>query len=228
MAYPEAVFLVDDEKTEAGKADILTEEAVGPDDEVDFTPGELGDNLLLLGGVAEPAEHLDGDGIGGKTFPEGFEMLLGKHCGWHHEGDLVAVHDGLEGGPDGDFGLAETDIAAKEAVHGPGLFHVAFCILDGLGLVGCLGEGKGIFKGALPCGVVPEGKPGTVSTLGLELEHLGGVIDRGFLGGGTGFIPLVAPEFSEPRGEAGQADVAGEEVGIGKGNVEGDVFGKLD
>lgn len=57
-------------------------------------------------------------------------MLVGQHGGWDEHGHLLAVGGGLEGGADGDFGLAEAHVAADEAVHGLVRLHVG---LDGLG-----------------------------------------------------------------------------------------------
>ena len=51
-------------------------------------------------------------------------MLEGEHgCGDEH-GGLLAVDGGLEGGADGDFGLAEPHIAAYQAIHRLGALHI--------------------------------------------------------------------------------------------------------
>lgn len=75
-------------------------------------------------------------------------MLVGQDRGRNEHGHLLAVLHGLEGGPDGDFGLAEAHVAAHEPVHGHGLLHIA---LDGLGRGGLIGsvfvlEGRSISR----------------------------------------------------------------------------------
>ena len=49
-------------------------------------------------------------------------MLLGEHGGRYQYRDLFPAHDRLEGRSERHFGLAETDVAADQAIHGqPGL-----------------------------------------------------------------------------------------------------------
>ena len=52
-------------------------------------------------------------------------MLEREHRGGREHGHLLAVAQRLEGGAHGDFGLAEADVAAEQAVHGMRDFHVA-------------------------------------------------------------------------------------------------------
>ena len=80
-------------------------------------------------------------------------MLFGKDRCRHQHGDLFAVHDGLEGRADGDLGLAEPHVAAEEAFHGLGVFHVAFNLDDGPRLVRGLFVLEGVLELFLPMGV---------------------------------------------------------------------------
>ena len=48
-------------------------------------------------------------------------MLLGQDGRRHQHRHLLAVHDRLEGRPDGHLGLAVADVAAEQAVHRLGL-----------------------------------------------------------------------------------------------------------
>ena len=59
-------------------------------------------------------------------------MLLGQHRGGHQNGGLLAVQDALHNGPKGHLRFAVAHVAAEEAVHGPGLFHVLFDVGNGL------------------------------------------------------------------------------------------------
>ena len=79
----------------------------------------------LLAGGAEAAEAFDDERILGEPLAERAKMLLGEHGRRHQHGDLLAVVDRLERGPDRQFGLAVADVAADQAIHGPGALHVA-------------------------------------------------------------------------------------------------------
>ena len=127
--------------------------------------GLLEDGRLFLRG-AEAGEHFDLDGEVGEAALEGFEVLEGEDGGGGEDGDLLAVLHGLEGGAHGDFGFAVADVAAEEAVHGLGGFHVALDVGDGGELVVGLGEGEGVFELALQ--VVVGGKGGAERGLALR------------------------------------------------------------
>ena len=53
-----------------------------------------------------------------EAFGKGLEVLAGKQRCRHDDGHLNAVHRGNEGGAERHFRLAETDVAADQAVHG--------------------------------------------------------------------------------------------------------------
>ena len=65
------------------------------------------------------------NGYSASRCAEGAVVLLGEDRRRHEDGDLLAVVDRLERGADGQLGLAVADVAADEAVHRPGLLHVA-------------------------------------------------------------------------------------------------------
>ncbi len=118
VANAEALFLIDDEQAEVGKLEIFGEDAVCADKNVDFAGFRFLQNFFLLFGVAEAADHFDGDGKRSEALLEGFVMLEGEHRGRGKQGNLLVVADGLERGAHRDFRLAVADIAAEEAVHG--------------------------------------------------------------------------------------------------------------
>ena len=53
------------------------------------------------------------------------EVLRGEHGRRHEDGDLLAVLDRLERGPQRDLGLAVADVADDQPVHRPAGLHVA-------------------------------------------------------------------------------------------------------
>jgi len=81
FATPEALLLIDDHQAEILEAYIFGEQAVRADDDVDFASFEGGENLLLLRGGTEAAEHLDTNRKGGEAALKGFEMLEGEDGG---------------------------------------------------------------------------------------------------------------------------------------------------
>ena len=77
-------------------------------------------------------------------------MLKREDGGGGKDGDLFAIAQRLERGAHHDFGFAEAHVAAEQAVHGDGIFHVTLDFLDGGELVLGLGEFEGVFELALP------------------------------------------------------------------------------
>ena len=80
-------------------------------------------------------------------------MLLGQDGGRHQDRRLFPVQHAFHNSPEGHLRLAVAHVAAQQAVHGPGLLHVFFDLLDGPQLVIGLGVGKGVLKFLLPGGV---------------------------------------------------------------------------
>lgn len=208
--------------------DVLTEEAVGADDTVDASGGEFGEEFADLAVGDEAADLGDGDGVGRHAFAEGVEVLLAEDGGGDEDGSLFSGEDRFKNGADRDFGFSEADVATDEAIHGAFLFHVGFGGLDGGELVGGFLEGEGVFKFFLPEVVFGEGVALGLVAFCVEAEELGGVVEGGGLGGAAGFGPGFTADFAEFGGGFGEADVAGEEVGLREGDVEGHGVGELD
>ncbi len=220
VAHSEALFLVHDEEARAGEEDFGGEDAVGADEEVALAGGAFFEDGAGLCGVLEAAHEAYGDGVVAHAAGEGVVVLAGEDGGGAEDDDLAAVHDGFEGGADGDFGFAKADVAAEEAVHGAGGFHVAFDVLDGSGLVGSEGIGEGVFKFLLPVGVGGEGVAGVEFAFGLEGEEFGGVVEDGAVGGNFFTFPTGAAEGVEFGAGFAGTDVTGDEVGLSQGDVE--------
>ena len=86
-------------------------------------------------------------------------MLKNKHRSGSENGHLLGVRNSLEGGAHGDLGLAVTDIAAEQAVHGGGAFHVPLNVGDGGILIGSFGEFEGVLELALPWSIRGKREP---------------------------------------------------------------------
>ena len=69
-------------------------------------------------------------------------MLVGEDGGRHEHRHLALALHRLERGADRDLGLAVSDVAHEEPVHGTRPFHVTFDVGGGGALVGCVLEEK--------------------------------------------------------------------------------------
>ncbi len=140
----------------------------------------------------------------------------------------ISVGDGLEGGAEGDFRLAVADVAADEAVHGLAALHVALHVEDGLGLVGGLLVGEGVFQLHLPGRVEGEGVAFRQLAGGVEGEQLGGHLAGGALDAGLGALPLLRAEPGERGRTVERRDVGGHAVEVLHGDVELVALGVVD
>ena len=88
--------------------------------------------------------------------------------------------------------------------------HVLLAGLDRTQLVGRLFEGKGGLEVSLPRVIGWEGETASFGAVGMELEHLGGVVKGSAFGGGTGLFPRRTADLAELWLRLVQADVASE------------------
>jgi len=208
----EALFLIDNDQPQILEFHIAGNQAVRADNEVHRAIGDALDRVADFRWRAEAVEQIDTDRVVRHALAEGAPVLLGKHGCGHEDGDLFAAGDGLEGGTDGDFGFAETDIAADQPVHRPRLFEIEFGLIDGAALVGGLGVVERALELPHPLGVRRVGEAGFVLALGLHAEELCRVVENGFLGGLARVFPCGASEFVEVWRFAAHANVFADEV----------------
>ena len=121
-------------------------------------------------------------------------MLLGKQGGGGEDHHLFAARHGGKGGAQRHLGLAETDVAAHEPIHGFARAHVGEHGVDGRLLVRRGLERESGAEGFVVALVEPEGEAGTGGALGVEREQLGGGVSRLFGGLAFGFFPLAGAE----------------------------------
>lgn len=124
-------------------------------------------------------------------------MLLAEDGGGAEDGDLAVGLDDLEGGADGDFGFAEADVAANEAVHGELGFEIGFDFEDGVELGGGFDPGEGVFHFALVGGVGAGAGAGDGFSLGVEADELAREFTSVLAGFSHGALPFPAAEFVE-------------------------------
>ena len=150
--------------------------------------GEARDRPLLLGRRHEPGEEADLE----RERPEALaerRVVLGREDRRRHEhGDLLAVLDRLERGPQGDLGLAVADVADDEPVHRPAGLHVELDLGDGAELVGRLLVREARLHLGLPGRVGREGVAAGGGPRRVQREELLGQVGDGPLD------PLLRPQ----------------------------------
>ena len=84
-------------EAEVLELDVLLEQAVRADDDVDAAVRQPFSTICVCSCVgAEAGEDVDRDGEGGEALGERLIVLLGEDRCRHEDGDLLAVHHGLE------------------------------------------------------------------------------------------------------------------------------------
>ena len=153
MQNPKALFFVDDNQAEVFEKDVAGNQPVRADDDIDAAFAQQQQTFLLFGLRTKTTEHLDSYGIIEHALTKHLEMLLRENGRRREYRDLFAVHHGFEGGANRDFGLAEADIAANQAVHRLRMLHVDFRVDDRLHLIGRFTKRKRVLKFRLPFGI---------------------------------------------------------------------------
>ncbi len=216
------LLLVHNEQAQILELDVLLQKPVRADDYVGGAVPYRLQRLFYFGRRAEAAEHLYPDGIAGKAPCRGHVMLLGEHGRRHEYGRLLAVHDAFHDGAEGDLGLAEANVAAKQPVHGDGPFHIRLYFGYSPKLVLSFGIFEAVFKFLLPDGVGGEGVARPPRPLRVELDQALGELLRRAPGAGFGPAPFGAAELAEadggvlPRG----SDILGNHVELRHGDIE--------
>ena len=169
-----------------------------PDHDVDRALGEPCHDLLLLSLRREAAESIaTSTGNGAEPLVEGAIVLLRQNGGRDQHGHLLAVLHGLEGGAQGDLGLAKADVAADQPIHRPAAEHVALHLLDGALLVGCLAVGECLFQLALPDRVRREAEARRRLPGGVDLEQLLRQLGHRPADPSLGALPVSAAQLAE-------------------------------
>ena len=216
----EPLLFVNNDEAEVFEGDVVLNEAMRADHDVDGTGGEVLEDPLLFARRAKTGEQFDAHGIIGHALAESVEVLLGEDGGGHEHGDLLAAHDSFEGSANGDFGFAEADVAADEAVHGLGPFEIQLSRMDRFHLVRSFLEDERAFEFALPWNISRKGEAFLRFARGLDGEELAGEIADGAFGGFFGFGPARAAEGVERRADFAGADVFADEVRFADGDIE--------
>ena len=152
-------------------------------------------------------------------------MLRREDGRGHQDRHLRAGLDGLEGGAQGDLGLAVADVAHDEAVHGRVPLEVGLDLDGGAQLVGRLLVGEGRLHLRLPGRVLAEGPAVGAGTLGVERQQVAGQVADGLADARPGALPLPSPEPAELRVLA--AGVAGDALDLLDGHPDATGLGEV-
>jgi len=178
------------------------------------------DDQVLLASGAETGEQIDVHRVIGHALAERVEMLLREDGGGHEHGHLPAVHHRFERGANGNFGLAEADVAADQTIHGLGFFQVRFGFQNRAHLVGRFLIDECAFEFALPRCVGPNGVARLRFARSLDGEQLAGKIAYGLFRLRLRFGPARAAQRVERRPRVTGADVFADEMRLGDRHVK--------
>ena len=195
----EPLLLIDDQQTQVAESHVGRKETVGSDDDVDAAVLQILDDPAPFGGRLEPGQGGDPDREQNHPPGERLVMLAGQDGRGAKDGDLLAVHHRLEGGPDGDLRLSIADVAAKQPVHGRGRLHIRLDLLDGAELVLGFLELEGFFKLVLPAALRAESESLDGFAPGVKIQELLGQLLDGFFRPFLGFQPMAGSELVQQR-----------------------------
>ena len=228
LAHAESMFLVDDDQSEVRELYPGDEQAVGADGDVDRATGEPLADVLCFAVGAQAGYDLDFDRPIGEAVAKRLVVLLGEQGGRRQNRDLLAGLDGDECGAHGDFGLAESDIPADQAVGGRFRLEIGQHRVDRALLVGRRLEGKLLAETGVVVVRGAEDRAGTRFAPRVDVEQLGGHIVDLFRRPPLRLVPLVGTEAVQRRVIAVGAGIPGNEVQRGYGYVEAALFGVVD
>ena len=168
VAHAEALLLVDDEKAEIFKLDILLQQPVCADNEVALAGFEIVKSFIDLRRRSESAQYLDRHREAEKTLHGGLIMLLGKHRRWHQNCRLPVIKNALHDSAQCDLGLAVADIAAQKPIHRHARLHVGLDLAYAAELIVRFRVAEVILKFALPRRILGKCMTRDAGTLGIQ------------------------------------------------------------
>ena len=119
VAHAEAVLLVDDDQAEILEARMGVQQAMRRDDDVHRAALDAFERRLRFLAGAEARQRFDAHRPVREPIAEVRDVLLREQRGRHEHGHLLARLHGDERRAHRDFGLAEADVAADDAIHRP-------------------------------------------------------------------------------------------------------------
>ncbi len=213
VLHAEALFLVDDEQAEIIELDRFRQQGMGANDDIHPARFHTVTGFRRLFARDQPGELFHFQRPAGKPLREGVVMLAREDGGRRDDGDLHPAHGGDKGPAQGNLGLAETDIAADQPVHGPAGGEIAQHIVNRVELVVgfLIGEARGellieAMTGIGDLALLQE-------TLRRDLHQLGGHLQDALLGLRLSGLPTGPAKLVE-HASGILAAIAADEVDI--------------
>ena len=192
------LLFVDDEQTQVVEFDVLTQNAVGTNEDIDLAGGYTLDNGTCLRSRTGTAEIFDAAGHIFQTLLEGLEMLVGQYGGGYQDCHLLVVAGSLEGGTDGHFGFAKAYVATYQTVHGAVAFHIGLHIGCSFALVGGIFVKERGFQLVLQEAVGAEAVAFLLTALRIEADEVAGNVFYLLLGAVFQLFPSASAQLVQP------------------------------
>ena len=220
VLHAKALLLVNDHQAQVLGVHIGRKQTMRADEHINRALGKRLERALLLRRGAEAAEHFDLEAKRGKALKERLVVLLGQNGRGAEHHDLAAGVHALKRRAQGNLGLAETHVAAEQAIHGLGRLHIGLDVGDSLQLVACLVVGEALLHLNLLGRIGRTGDTGNRRAARIQVDQvkrqLFGVLAR--LVGGT--RPVGGIEPGQARLVAVGANVARDAVDLFERHVE--------
>ena len=225
LAHAEAVLLVDDHQAQVAELHVLGQQLVGADDDVDLAALDAFQGVTGGLGRSEAGQFGHVQREAGEAVVEGLEMLLGQQRGGGKHGHLATGAGRHVGSAQGHLGLAETHVAADQAVHRLGRDQILHDSVDGGLLVRGFLEAEALGKGRIAGRVELEGMSGPGGAAGIEIQQLDGGVTRLLGRLAARLVPLAGTQRMQWSVLGGGARVAADEVQHGHRHVQGGIVG---
>ena len=208
LRHPETLLLVQDHEPEILRDDVAREDPVRPDEDVDLSLAEVGQDPRLLGAAAEARDHLDADGKVAVPLAKGVPVLLREDRSGAEDERLAVVERDRECRTNRDLGLPEADVAADEAIHRPARFQVFLHGLDRLLLILGLAVRERALQPFEPVVREVECEPRRLTALRVEGEELARELAHGGTRAALEVLPGLPAELRQDGRPRVRADVA--------------------
>ena len=150
MCNPEALLLVNDQKTKVFKFYILGKDSVGTYHNIHLSLFQIIQCFLLLGRRAEPTQQIHTYRKFFHPLYKSIVMLLSQDCSRHQIHHLTAFLYSLKSSTQGNLRFSIPYIATYKAIHDLGAFHIFLGIFNGHQLIVRFLIGKHFLKFSLP------------------------------------------------------------------------------
>ena len=147
MNDAKALLFVDNNQSQPFEFDRFGQHGVGADDDIHCSVGQAFATGFGVGGIHQPRQVPHFQRKAGEAFAEALVMLPRQQGGGAHHRHLHPGHGGSIGRAQGDFGLAEADIAAHQPIHRAAGGEIVHNVTDGFELIIGFGIGEAVNEG---------------------------------------------------------------------------------